>query len=122
MEKLRRWHYLGLAGLVLALGTTTGCQTWVAGMTLPSGHYLQHPPQYFPPSPAFPLPRELASMESQAAAQGIIPGAPAGPGGLPAPAPIVPAPGAGQLPMPAPAGAPPGAAGNVPPPPPVPNQ
>jgi hypothetical protein len=28
----------------------------VAGMTLPSGQYVQHPPQYFPPSPAFPLP------------------------------------------------------------------
>jgi hypothetical protein len=34
-------------------------------MTLPSGYYLQHPPQYFPPSPAFPLSRELAGMEAQ---------------------------------------------------------
>jgi hypothetical protein len=38
------------------------CETHVAGMTLPSGHYLQHPPQYFPPSPAFPLTRELAGQ------------------------------------------------------------
>jgi len=42
---MRRWHCLGLAGLGLALVTATGCQTNVAGMTLPSGHYLQHPPQ-----------------------------------------------------------------------------
>jgi hypothetical protein len=34
-----------------------------AGMTLPSGYYLKHPPQYFPPSPPFPVPRELASQE-----------------------------------------------------------
>jgi hypothetical protein len=124
MEKLRRWQCLCLAGLGLALAATTGCQTNVAGMTLPSGHYLQHPPQYFPPSPAFPLQRELASMEAQAAAQGIIPGVPGGPAALPAPAPVVPAPGAGpaQLPPPAPAGAPPGAAGMpAPVPPPVPN-
>ena len=35
----------------------------VAGMTLPSGRYLEHFPQYFAPDPAFPLPRELASQE-----------------------------------------------------------
>jgi hypothetical protein len=40
-----------------------GCQTWVSGMSLPSGRYLEHPPQYFPPSPAFPLPKELAYQE-----------------------------------------------------------
>jgi hypothetical protein len=64
---------LGLVGLV-------GCQTWVptAGMTLPSGHYLEHRPQYFPYSPPFPLSRELATMEQQAAqaAPGVPPAAP----------------------------------------------
>jgi hypothetical protein len=30
------------------------------GMTLPSGRYLEHQPQYFPADPVFPLPRELA--------------------------------------------------------------
>jgi hypothetical protein len=39
-----------------------------AGMTLPSSRYLEHPPQYIPPSPPFPLPRELASQEAAAAA------------------------------------------------------
>jgi hypothetical protein len=62
MKTMRRtqWGWIGGLGLALAL---TGCQTWTSGMTLPSGHYLQHPPQYFPPDPAFPLTRELSSME-----------------------------------------------------------
>lgn len=93
---MRRWHCLGLAGLSLALVTTTGCQTNVAGMTLPSGHYLQHPPQYFAPSPAFPLQRELAAMEKAEAPAA----APGGVAPLPAPAPVAPAP------APAPAAAP----------------
>jgi hypothetical protein len=60
--------------VALALATLTGCQTWVAGMTLPSGWYLQHPPQYIAPSPVFPLSRELARQEEVAASP-----APAGP-------------------------------------------
>src|SRR5581483_7969971 len=63
MRTKRRW----LAGLTAALGVAlsglTGCQTWYGGMTLPSPRYLQHYPQYFAPDPAFPLPREQASME-----------------------------------------------------------
>lgn len=56
-------------GLVLAsLGLsmlTAGCQTWIpeAGVTMPSGEWLLHPPQFFPPSPPFPLPRELKAMQ-----------------------------------------------------------
>ena len=99
---MRRWHCLGLAGLGLALVTATGCQTNVAGMTLPSGHYLQHPPQYFAPSPAFPLQRELAAMEA-AAGPGV---APAGAAALPPPAPVAPPPALAPAPVPAPAPAP----------------
>src|SRR5438270_565730 len=58
---------LVLAGAGLALTALSGCQTWTAGMTLPSPRYLQHPPQYFAPSPPYPLPRELAAMERTAA-------------------------------------------------------
>ncbi len=60
----RRWGLLCL-GLGLALVGGLGCQTWVpgVGMTLPSGRYLEHPPQYIPPDPPFPLTRELARME-----------------------------------------------------------
>jgi hypothetical protein len=59
----KRWLGRALAGMSLCLVTLSGCQTWFAGMTLPSGRYLEHPPQYFPPSPPFPLPRELAAQE-----------------------------------------------------------
>ncbi|MGE3806743.1 MAG: hypothetical protein AB7K24_18910 [Gemmataceae bacterium] len=74
--------------LVLLAGFlgSVGCQTWVAGMTLPSPHYLEHDPQFFPESPPFPLTREMATMqEQQNAAQqagGQLPAAP--------PAPVVP--------------------------------
>jgi hypothetical protein len=75
----KKWALLGLAWVLAA---TTGCQTWVAGMTLPTGHYLEHPPQYFPPSPEFPLPREMAHQRETA---------------------VAPAPGAEALPVPIPA-------------------
>jgi hypothetical protein len=98
MKRTRRWRGLGVAGLGLALAALSGCQTWVAGMTLPSGRYLQHPPQYFPPSPAYPLTRELASQDAAWSAPGppgfagplpppvAVPGGPAGPAPLPPPA------------------------------------
>jgi hypothetical protein len=60
--KTRRLAQL-LAALGVALTGLTGCQTWFGGMTLPSGRYLQHYPQYFAPDPQHPLPRELASQE-----------------------------------------------------------
>ena len=89
MNRISHRRGLRRSGLGLALLALSGCQTWMAGMTLPSGRYLEHPPQYFPPSPPFPLPRELASQEAAAAAPAI--GAP----------PAVP------LPPPVPPGAPP---------------
>jgi hypothetical protein len=56
---------------VVGLGLLGGCQTWVpeAALTLPSGRYLEHPPQYIPPSPPYPLPNELRSLEEAAAQQ-----------------------------------------------------
>jgi hypothetical protein len=79
MNATRAWQLIAVAGLGLGLAASTGCQTNVAGMTLPSGHYLQHPPQYFAPSPAFPLQRELAAMEAPAGGAAAVgaPGAPA---------------------------------------------
>lgn len=64
-----RWIVAGLLGL--GLGLSTGCQTWVpeAAMTLPSPNYLNHPPQYIPPSPPYPLPNELKSLTEAANAQ-----------------------------------------------------
>ncbi len=86
---IRRWGGTLLAGLGVALTALSGCQTWKDGMTLPSPAYLEHPPQYFAPSPAFPLTRELAAQErAAAAAMGDV--------GGPAPLPeAVPGPGGG---------------------------
>jgi hypothetical protein len=108
----RRWQLLCAAGFGLGLTATTGCQTHIisAGMTLPSPHYLEHPPQYFPPDPDYPLQHEVNSQLNQAAAAAAANPPIAGP--LPAPAiPLAP-----PLGVP-PAGAPPVAA---PPPPPMP--
>jgi hypothetical protein len=88
----KRWQLLCAAGLGLGLSATTGCQTHIigTGMTLPSGHYLEHPPQYFPPDPDYPLQRELNTQLNQAAAAAAanpaiagpvpVPAVPAGPG------------------------------------------
>ena len=36
------------------------------GQTLPSPNYLDHPPQYIPPTPPYPLPKEMkALLEAQ---------------------------------------------------------
>jgi len=72
MTSKRLW----LAGIAAALGfSATGCQTHFGGMTLPSGRYLMHQPQYFPDDPTFPLPRELATMTDPAGAGGAaVPG------------------------------------------------
>jgi len=88
--KTRRLRQL-IAVLGVALTGLTGCQTWFGGMTLPSGRYLQHYPQYFAPDPQHPLPRELASQEDPEGAArragglgvGVAPIAPAAP--VPAP-------------------------------------
>ena len=56
-----------LAGFGLALAALAGCQTQYGGMTVPSGHYLDHPPSYAPESPFYPFAREAASMQSQQA-------------------------------------------------------
>ena len=63
MKTLGQRSLIVLTGL--CLGLLSGCQTWVpeAGITLPSPHYLRHAPQYFPPSPPYPLPKELNSLE-----------------------------------------------------------
>jgi hypothetical protein len=72
-----------LAGVGLSLALLSGCQTYVAGMTLPSPWYLKNPPQYIAPSPLFPLSRELARQEDINAAP--APGGPIQP--LPQPVP-----------------------------------
>jgi hypothetical protein len=105
MKTKGRWRWAAAAaGLGLALAGSTGCQTWVAGMTLPSPRYLQHPPQFIPSDPVFPLSRELTTM------QGGRPGVLGAPGVLPVPVPGGVAPGVGGPPP----GAIPGGGGPLP--------
>ena len=92
----RRLIVCGTGTVGIAVTALTGCQTYPAGfggMTLPSGQYLKHYPQYFPPDPPFPLQQELNSMQDP---EGVRRGAV---GAAPLPAPL-PAP--GQLTPPAP--------------------
>jgi len=73
MKTRCRWAWLWSAGMGMAL--VSGCQTWVpeAGLTLPSGMYLRHPPQYIPRSPDYPLTKELSSLEEAGAKMNIGP-------------------------------------------------
>ena len=68
MKTLRNKMAKACVTVVVIMGLASGCQTWVpeAGLTLPSQDYLKHPPQYIPPSPPFPLTRELNSLEKAA--------------------------------------------------------
>src|SRR5262249_21216168 len=80
---MRRGRFLTLlAGL--GLGLVAGCQTYhpETGLTLPTGHYLRHLPQYFPPTPDFPLPRETAALVAASDGAGGLPVGPP-PVGLP---------------------------------------
>jgi len=78
----RKWQLQVCGAMGMGLLALAGCQTWVpaAGVTLPSGRYLQHPPQYIPPDPDFPLTKELSAMQG---AQPDQAGAPA-PAAMPA--------------------------------------
>ena|SRR5688572_2566732 len=100
MRTNRRWLASVAAFLGLVLTSSTGCQTWYGGMTLPSGRYLEHYPQYFQPDPAFPLPRELASQQDpdNALRGGGVPGLGAAPVAPGAPVPVGP-PGVGGVPL-----------------------
>ena len=48
MTKLNRWLLRCAAGAAVSVGGLSGCQTHTGGMTLPSPHYLNHYPTYFP--------------------------------------------------------------------------
>jgi hypothetical protein len=50
-------------GLVAALAAT-GCQTDVAGQTLPSPYYLTDDIQYYAPGPEFKLAKEGAALKA----------------------------------------------------------
>lgn len=58
-----------LSGLMmLASLAATGCQSDIAGQTLPSPYYLTDDVQYYAPGPEFKLAREAAALKEQSAA------------------------------------------------------
>lgn len=63
MKRFRKTFALAWIGV--GLGMANGCQTWwpEVALTLPSPHILRHPPSYIPPSPPFPLSKELQGIE-----------------------------------------------------------
>jgi len=48
---------------------STGCQSDIAGQTLPSPYYLSDDVQYYAPGPEFKLAREAAALKEQEANQ-----------------------------------------------------
>lgn len=66
MSSLTKKYCLSLFGgciAILALVSSTGCQTSVAGQTLPSAYFLQDDVQYFVKGPQFKLHREAAALQ-----------------------------------------------------------
>lgn len=68
-KKLITWPSLALMFSVLALPTLVGCQTNIAGQTLPSAYYLRDDIQYFEKGPEFKLYRQAQALEEFKAAQ-----------------------------------------------------
>jgi len=77
---MRRCKGFVLAAGLLVAGLAGGCQTQnpETGLTLPTPWYLRHLPQYFPPTPDYPLPRETYALEAAAAQEAatLRPGGP----------------------------------------------
>ncbi len=70
-SKARRM--VALAGIALGLALpTVGCQVEYAGMTLPSGKYMNDDVQYFAPGPDFPWANtQAATQRARMQAQGL---------------------------------------------------
>jgi hypothetical protein len=80
-----RWLAVVCAVSFVAGPRAEAFQTWAptTGMVLPSGRYLQHLPQYIPPTPVYPLPRESTPIERAKPAAAPV---------APVPQPVVPGP------------------------------
>lgn len=68
-NNLHNWPRLALLLSVLALPTLVGCQTNIAGQTLPSAYYLRDDIQYFEKGPEFKLYRQAQALEEYKAEQ-----------------------------------------------------
>lgn len=68
-SQAKRYAFLGLL-LAGAIAPSIGCQTSIAGQTLPSGYYLYDDVQYFPVGPENKISNETAALaKAQAEAQ-----------------------------------------------------
>jgi len=63
------WTKAVLLGAGLAALSATGCQSHIAGQTLPSPYYLSDDVQYFAPDSENKLAREAAAMKAYDADQ-----------------------------------------------------
>ncbi|MEO1496251.1 MAG: hypothetical protein AAFV43_03780 [Planctomycetota bacterium] len=54
--------------LIVACAALTGCQTDIAGQTLPSPYHLTDDVQYYAPGPEFKLAKEAAALKEQSEA------------------------------------------------------
>jgi hypothetical protein len=60
-----KWLRSWLVGMALLTAiSSTGCQIWEGGQTLPSPYYLTDDIQYFAPGPEFKLSREAAAQKA----------------------------------------------------------
>ena len=59
----RIWTGALLALFALTTLGSTGCTVYTQGMTLPSPHYFNNVPQYFPRGPEFPFANEAANLQ-----------------------------------------------------------
>ncbi|MFO1023359.1 MAG: hypothetical protein U0903_22105 [Planctomycetales bacterium] len=62
-KKQPAWTCLALLSTALWLPTVVGCQTQIAGQTLPSAHYLRDDIEYFTKGPEFKLYRQAEALE-----------------------------------------------------------
>jgi hypothetical protein len=65
MDHGTRKFGLAAALLLTACPLLTGCQSDLAGQTLPSPYYLTDDVQYYAPGPEFKLANEAAAMKAQ---------------------------------------------------------
>lgn len=64
---MRTFYIVSLLVVMAALtAMTSGCQSTVGGVTLPSPYYLEDDPQYFPAGPEDPLYQERAAIQKAA--------------------------------------------------------
>jgi hypothetical protein len=76
LSKQWKWKLLLVGAAAAGSCGLTGCTGTYSGQNLPSGYYLSHQLQYFPPGPEFKLSREAAAQKEYKESQALAAGAP----------------------------------------------